>query len=149
MVVSIKRARMNGISSKKFSNKPLTRAFAEQVLSQERESADGLSADYLHVELNVRSADIQSMTDALRRAIRTFVQTFLGVVISSGILSAAATDGVVDWSGAKKVAVSAMSAAVVAVLTFVQNALEDGGQIPAILKAPASSGENPVPEDAS
>jgi hypothetical protein len=88
------------------------------------------------------------MPDALRRAVRSFVQSFVGVLIASGVLSAASENGVVDWSAAKKAAMSAVAAGFVAVLTYVQNALEDNTSMPAVLKAPASEGENPVPGDA-
>ena len=78
------------------------------------------------------------MSDAIRRAIRTFFQTFVGVLISSGILSAAAEAGVVDWSALKKIVISAGAAAVVAVVTYIQNALEDSGTVPALLKEPST-----------
>lgn len=42
--------------------------------------------------------------------------------------------------------VFAASAAAVALVSFVQNALEDNTNFPALLKAPASDGENPLPE---
>ena len=74
------------------------------------------------------------MTDALRRAIRTFCQTFIGTVIASGVLSAASENGVVDWSAFKKVGVSALAAAFVAVLSWAQNALEDHDAIPKLLR---------------
>lgn len=74
------------------------------------------------------------MSDSLRRALRTFVQAFLGSVITSGVLSAASENGVVDWSAAKKAGVAALAAAVVAVITFVQNWLEDNTKAPALLK---------------
>lgn len=77
------------------------------------------------------------MSDAVRRAIRTFFQTFVGVLISSGILSAMTEAGVVDWSALKKVVISAGAAAVVAVVTYIQNALEDSGTVPALLKDPS------------
>lgn len=86
------------------------------------------------------------MNDALRRAIRTFVQAFLGSIISSGVLSSVATDGVVDLSGIQKVGAAAFAAGLIALVSWAQNALEDGGAIPALLKAPASSGADPVPE---
>lgn len=86
------------------------------------------------------------MPDAARRALRTFVQAFLGSIITSGILSTTQEAGVVDWSALKKVAVSAAAAAVIALITFVQNFLEDTTTAPAFLKAPPSSGENPVPD---
>lgn len=86
------------------------------------------------------------MTDALRRAIRTFVQTFLGSIATSGVLSAAATEGVVDWSVLKKVLLAACASGFVSLVSYVQNLLEDKGAIPAILKAPASDGVDPIPE---
>lgn len=87
------------------------------------------------------------MPDALRRAVRTFVQTLVGTLITSGVLSAAQETGVVDWSALKKVGVSALAAAIVAVLTWAQNALEDTTTVPALLKAPPSPGVNPVPDE--
>jgi hypothetical protein len=86
------------------------------------------------------------MTDALRRAIRTFVQAFLGSIATSGILSAAATEGVVDYSVLKKLAMSAAASGFVSLFSFLQNLLEDKGAIPAILKAPASDGVDPIPD---
>lgn len=74
------------------------------------------------------------MTDAVRRALRTAVQAFLGSIITSGILSTAETDGVVDFSALKKVAVSAAAAAVIAIITWTQNWLEDSKNVPALLK---------------
>lgn len=78
------------------------------------------------------------MSDAIRRAIRTFFQTFVGVLITSGIFSATAEAGVVDWSALKKVAISAAAAAAVAVVTYIQNSLEDAGVVPAPLKEPVT-----------
>jgi hypothetical protein len=86
------------------------------------------------------------MTDALRRAIRTFIQAFLGSIISSGVLSAVATTGAVDLSNLQKVGAAGLAAGLIALVSFAQNALEDGGQIPALLKAPASDGADPVPD---
>lgn len=76
------------------------------------------------------------MNDAIRRAIRTFIQGFLGNLVGSSILSGVATRGVVDWSGATKVGISALAGGVIALISFVQNALEDSGTIPAVLKQP-------------
>lgn len=87
------------------------------------------------------------MSDALRRAVRTFIQAFVGSIITSGILSTASETGVVDWSAAKKVGVSALAGGVVAILTWAQNFLEDNTSVvPALLKAPPSGGVNPVPD---
>lgn len=88
------------------------------------------------------------MPDYLRRALRTFFQALLGSLLTSGVLSAASTDGVVDWSAAEKAAVAALAAAVIAAFTLVQNLLEDHTAMPALFKAPASEGENPIPDPA-
>lgn len=84
------------------------------------------------------------MPDALRRAIRTFVQAFLGSIISSGVLSAMSTGGVVDLSVLGKAAAAAIVAGIIALVTFLQNFLEDNTSFPAVLKARASDGANPV-----
>ena len=86
------------------------------------------------------------MSDAIRRAVRTFVQAFLGALLTSGVFSAIQEDAVVDWSALKKVGISAAAAGIIALLSFVQNALEDHTNMPALLKAEASSGVNPVPD---
>ena len=74
------------------------------------------------------------MNDALRRAIRTAIQSFLGSVLTSGILSAASTDGVVDTSTLGKVGVSALAAGLIAAISYVQNTLEDHDVVPALMK---------------
>jgi len=74
------------------------------------------------------------MNETLKRTARTFVQALLGSLVTSGVLSSAATSGVVDWSGLKKTGIAALSAGIVALITFVQNALEDSGTIPTIGK---------------
>lgn len=99
------------------------------------------------------------MNDAVRRAIRTFVQTFLGLYFTRllGFLGQLS-----EWAGCNErgdatVActfpdvstlgyglVVAGSAAVVAIVTLIFNTLEDKGVIPAVLKGRASSGVNPV-----
>jgi len=87
------------------------------------------------------------MSDPIRRAVRTFFQAFLGSLLTSGVLSAMSTDGVVDWNLLEKAGVSALAAGVIALFTFVMNALEDSGTIPSVLKATASSGAKPVTKD--
>lgn len=87
------------------------------------------------------------MSDALRKGIRAFFQTFLGVVIGSGVLSAFDTTGVVDWAAIKKVLVSAAFAGITSVVVFGHNWLEDNTSFPAVLKATPSAGENPVTHD--
>lgn len=73
--------------------------------------------------------------DAVRRAVRTFIQAFLGSIITSALLSGAAQTGVVDWSLAKKAMIAALAAAIIATLTLVQNLLEDNTSVPALLKS--------------
>lgn len=89
------------------------------------------------------------MSDALRRGIRTALLAFIGTILSSGVFSAIATAGVVDWSALKKVGISAVAASIIGLLTWAVNALEDKGTIPALLKAPPSAGVNPIPDDAA
>lgn len=74
------------------------------------------------------------MSDAFYRALRTFFQGFLGVLIGTGILSIIAADGAVDWSILMKAVVSAVAGGVIAIVSFIQNTLEDGGQIPKFFK---------------
>lgn len=74
------------------------------------------------------------MTNALRRALRTFVQSFLGSVLTSGILSSVETEGVVDWSSLEKVGVSALAAGLIALLSWVHNALEDNDVVPKVMR---------------
>ncbi len=72
------------------------------------------------------------MTDSVIRALRTFVQAFLGVLITSGILSLMNTESVVDWAGIKKVGISALGAGIAAVVSYLQNLLEDEQVIPTL-----------------
>lgn len=50
---------------------------------------------------------------------------------------------VVEFTEAQHIALLGM---LTLLWTFIMNALEDNGTIPALLKAPASEGENPIPE---
>lgn len=74
------------------------------------------------------------MNNALKRAIRTFVQAFLGSILTSGVLSAIAVDGIVDFKVIEKVGASALAAGLIALITYAMNALEDHQVIPALLK---------------
>lgn len=97
------------------------------------------------------------MSDALRRALRTAAQTFVGVFSLTllGFLSS-----VQEWAGGTavdfpsvnplgKAAVGAAAAVAAGLVSFAVNALEDSPTIafPALLKAEASSGVNPVTVD--
>jgi hypothetical protein len=83
------------------------------------------------------------LSDPLRRGLRTLIQTsFAGVII---IMLAAF--GVIQWNETQTASVMAV---LTPVISFMQNLLEDrpvlGMQLPALLKAPASSGVDPVPD---
>jgi hypothetical protein len=73
------------------------------------------------------------VTDSLRRALRTFLQAFVGVLLSSGILSALGEEAVVDWSNLKKVGLSAVGAGIIASLSWLMNYLEDNKVIPEVI----------------
>lgn len=102
-----------------------------------------------------------TLTDPQRRAIRTFVQTFIGLFLAKllGFLALLS-----DWAGCREAGgaadacafpdvsvlgyglITAGSAAVVALVTLALNWAEDNTAFPSLLKAPASSGTNPVPD---
>jgi hypothetical protein len=86
------------------------------------------------------------MSDPIRRALRTFIQSFVGALLASNVLSAVAEQGVVDWSALKKAATAAAFAAIVAVLTYVQNAVEDkAGTALLVPKGPVPTPAEPAP----
>ena len=86
------------------------------------------------------------MSDALRRAARTFIQSFIGVFLSL-LVTPNVLPGVVPGTDAlKSAALAGVWSGVVAVLSWLQNALEDNTSFPAVMKAPPSSGVNPVPD---
>lgn len=74
------------------------------------------------------------MSGAVRRALRTAIQAFLGSILTSGILSGIEVEGFVDLAALQKVGVSALAAGIIAVITWAQNALEDNTGFPALLK---------------
>ena len=79
------------------------------------------------------------MSDATRRAIRTLMQFVVGGGLGTLVSELAA-----------KTADPLVKAAIVVgaafVVSYAQNWLEDNTAFPALLKAPASEGENPIPE---
>lgn len=90
------------------------------------------------------------MSDAIRRALRTFFQAFIGVILAQSApiaLSASKGEYILDIDWLMRISVSGVAAAVIAVLTFAQNWLEDNTKFPSMLKAQASSGQNPVTHD--
>lgn len=87
------------------------------------------------------------MPDALRRALRTFVQAFTGVLVlqAAGIavdVGKGTWDPDIRWL--QRVLLSALAAGVIALITWIHNWAEDAGAIPAVGKAMASSGADPV-----
>lgn len=91
-----------------------------------------------------------NLSDAVRRALRTFCQAFLGVVIAqSGAILIDAQKGeyVLDIEWIKRIGVSAIAAGVIALVSFAQNWLEDNSSFPSVGKATASSGARPITHD--
>lgn len=72
------------------------------------------------------------MKDAAIRTVRTFLQSFLGIILMSGFLQGVVADGTFDVSIAKRIVVSAVGAAIIATVTFVQNVLEDQANLPTV-----------------
>lgn len=91
-------------------------------------------------------------SDPLRRAIRTFVQAFTGTLLSlllaQGVPSLVASGKVPDLSLLLTLTLAAGLAGVIALLSWLQNWAEDSPSIPlpALLKAPASGGQDPIPD---
>jgi hypothetical protein len=82
------------------------------------------------------------MTDAKRRGLRTAMQlvvTLGGNGALFGLLAVLGADVTLEQYGA-------VTAVLLPVVTAALNGMEDSGTIPALLKAPASPGVNPVPD---
>ncbi len=90
------------------------------------------------------------MPDAIRRAIRTFVQAWTGTFLTLWI-GPELLDGIPDRDFVARVGIASTVSAVVAMITWIHNWSEDTGiaghTVPAIGKATASSGANPVTSD--
>jgi len=65
------------------------------------------------------------MRDALIRGLRTFLQAFLGVFLAISTSGMIGPDSLPDLDVLKRAAIAAAWAGVVALVSFVQNALED------------------------
>lgn len=88
------------------------------------------------------------MRDSTRRSLRTAMDLILGVLLSLGaiFLIPGINDQINDLGLGKAFAVFGMIVLILTtVVTKFKNYLEDGDKIPALLKAPASDGANPVP----
>ena len=94
------------------------------------------------------------MNDALRRGVRTFLQAFVGFLVLFAIPAlqdliravSSGEDYQFNFGFWQAIVVAAVASGLVALITWAQNELEDKGAIPALLKAPASSGADPVPD---
>lgn len=81
------------------------------------------------------------MKDSTRRGLRTVLQMIVTVLTTGSGTALLQLFGVdvtpQQWA--------VVSTALLPLVTIVLNELEDSGKIPALLKAPASDGEDPVP----
>lgn len=86
----------------------------------------------------------QPLRDALYRAVRTFLQAWIGsflLLIGAAQFAPGEVPGL-DWL--RRVAVASAWGAFIALLAFVQNWLENNTNWPALLK-PAPPAQNPLP----
>ena len=83
------------------------------------------------------------MSDPVRRAIRTFLQGFVGVLalvavpLLSNIVSSVVNGGndvMIDLNIWKNIGIAAIAGGVISLVAFVQNALEDRNAMPKLLK---------------
>lgn len=65
------------------------------------------------------------MKDAAIRALRTFLQALIGAFIATSALQSIASDATIDGDALTRAGISSLAAGVIALLSFVQNALED------------------------
>jgi hypothetical protein len=63
--------------------------------------------------------------DAAIRALRTFLQSLIGAFLATSVLQGIASDSTIDADALTRAGISALAAGVIALLSFVQNALED------------------------
>lgn len=98
------------------------------------------------------------MPDFLRRAIRTFFQGFVAVLMLTaigplnefvtGVVSGDGNDAAIDLNLWRNILFAAIAGGGVSLITLIHNALEDKVEsFPAVLKATPSSGANPVTKD--
>lgn len=74
------------------------------------------------------------MNDAFNRAIRTFLQSFLGVLLATWMALNLAPGELPDTDTAKRVLIAATVAGVIALVSWVQNTLENNTSFPTFLK---------------
>lgn len=83
-----------------------------------------------------------NLRDAARRGARTFVQAWIGTFLSL-VVAPNVTGTIPAWDALVKAAIASAFAAVIALLSYVQNALEDNTKLPAVGK-PAQPAQNRV-----
>lgn len=81
------------------------------------------------------------MSDAQRRAIRTLLQAISAAVLIGLYQAFAPAQYQLNVTQ-----VAALTAILTPVVAFAQNWFEDNTNLPAVLKAPPSSGQNPTPD---
>ena len=77
------------------------------------------------------------MPDSVKRAIRTFVQAFTGVLVAQTeaiLVDAQKGEYVLDVDWIKRILISAAAAGVIALVTWLHNWAEDADKIPTIGK---------------
>jgi hypothetical protein len=89
------------------------------------------------------------MKDSTRRALRTFIDLFLGILGSLAVVGVVPgfSDFMTDhgW-GSALATFSIVVLVLTSVFTKFKNYLEDNTNFPAFLKAPSSEGQNPQPD---
>lgn len=82
------------------------------------------------------------MSKALIAAIRTYLQSVIGIFLGlwgiSGLSDTSKVHGAASLNVLVKLILSALIGGLPALLAYVQNALENSGKIPALLKKPAN-----------
>ena len=76
--------------------------------------------------------------DALRRAVRTFLQAFLGTLLFMWQGLNLTPGALPDWETGQRVLIAALIAGVIALISFTINVLEDNTPLPTLLKPPPS-----------
>lgn len=65
------------------------------------------------------------MRDAAVRAARTFFQSLIGAFLATSVLTSISSNSTIDADALQRAGISALAAAIIALLSFIQNALED------------------------
>lgn len=65
------------------------------------------------------------MRDASIRALRTFVQSLIGAFLATSVMNSMVSNSTIDADALQRAGISALAAATIAVLSFIQNTLED------------------------